>query len=132
MHCTMSRKKTYRYGKNGNSRFVQLDTWLLDSKAWLSLKPAPRALYVQLKRLYNGHNNGEIYLSHREASKLLNVHRNSISGYFQELQNHGFIKQTQRHYLGPSGIGQSSKWVLTEASYLGKPATKEFMSYKQI
>ena len=34
-----------------------------------ALKPGPRALYVELKRRYNGVNNGSIYLSHRDASK---------------------------------------------------------------
>lgn len=43
------------------------------SFAWRSLKPGPRALYIELRRCYNGINNGAIILSHRDAAKALNA-----------------------------------------------------------
>jgi hypothetical protein len=54
-----------------------------------------------------------------------------VGGYFKQLQDHGFIKQTQMPCLGPSGIGLSGKWSLTEESLNGKPATKEFMRWRK-
>lgn len=122
----------YKKHKRGSSAFVILHHWMINCDAWRNLKPAPRALYIDLKRRFNGYNNGDIFLSHREASFLLNVHRNSVGGYFKQLQDHGFIKQTQMPYLGPSGIGLSGKWALTEESLNGKPATKEFMRWCKI
>ena len=83
--------------------------------AWATLKPGPRALYVEMKRRYNGSNNGRITLSHREAARLLNVHRNTVGPWFAELERRGFIRMTQGPCLGPSGIGQSAHWALDES-----------------
>ena len=55
-------------------------------EAWATMKPGPRALYVELKRGFKGSNNGAIYLSHRDAAKAINVHRNTVGGYFLELE----------------------------------------------
>ena len=40
-----------------------LPEWLQSSEAWATLKPRPRALYVELKRRYNGVNNSGVHLS---------------------------------------------------------------------
>ena len=53
------------------------------------MKPGPRALYVELKRRFNGSNNGAIYLSHRDAAVALNVHRNTVGPMFRELERRG-------------------------------------------
>ena len=50
-------------------KFVTLDWWLYESEAWLSLKPVERALYVHLKTLFNGRNNGYLWLSCRDAGR---------------------------------------------------------------
>mgnify|MGYP001225122558 CR=1 FL=1 len=127
----MSNRRAYKTHKKGTLKFVMLYNWMIDSEAWLDLKPQPRALYVQIKRRFNGDNNGEIFLSHRDAAKFLNMHRNSIGTYFDVLIEHGFLKQTSRPHLGPSGVGQSSKWALTELPVNKRPATKEFMRWRK-
>ena len=91
------------------------------------MKPGPRALYVELKRRFNGSNNGRIFLSHRDAAKALNVHRNTVGPWFEELQERGFIHMTQGPHLGPSGIGLASVWALDEEQTADmKPARKGF------
>ena len=100
------------------------------SGAWTSLKPGPRALYVELKRRFNGSNNGHLFLSHRDAAKAINVGRDTAAGYFHTLEERGFIAVTKGHCLGSNGIGQAAHYRLTEATYDGKPATKEFMEWK--
>lgn len=126
----MSKRKPYKRGKRGAGRFVQLTEYMQATAAWRDLKPGPRALYVELKRLFTGSNNGEIYLSHRDAAKALNVHFNTVGGYFAALEEHGFIRMTVGPHLGPSGIGQAAKWALTEMPTPdGKPATKDFVSW---
>ena len=127
----MASTNQYKAKKRGKSSFVMLYHWMQDSEAWLDLKPQPRILYVELKRRFKGNNNGEIYLSHRDAAQLLNMHRNSIGRYFDILIEHGFLKQTSRPHLGPSGVGQSSKWALTELPVNKRPATKEFMRWRK-
>ena len=124
--------KPYKATKKGAGRFVQLPEWLQSSPAWATLKPGPRALYIELKRRYNGVNNGRIYLSHRDAAKALNAHRNTVGTWFDELQERGFIRMTQGPHLGPSGIGKASMWALDEeATPDMKPALKRFMSWTE-
>ena len=106
--------KTYKQKKKGAVRFVQLLEWFQKTTAWSTLRPGPRALYIELKRRHNGSNNGRITLSHREAATLLNAHRNTVGTWFKELEARGFIVMTQAPYLGPSGVGQTSHWLLTE------------------
>jgi len=125
-------RKPYKAKKRGVGQFVQLHQWFMATEAWATLKPGPRALYVELKRKFNGANNGEIHLSHRDAAKALNVTRNTATGYFAELEERGFIRMTQAPHLGPSGIGQASKWALEEeATQDGKPARKSFAAWRQ-
>jgi len=124
--------KPYRNGKRGAGRHVQLPEWLQASEAWATLKPGPRALYVELKRRYNGSNNGQIYLSHRDAAGALNVHRNTVGPWFDELQARGFIDLAQAPCLGPVGIGKASVWALGEMPTRdGKPARKTFMRWQE-
>lgn len=122
---------SYKQGKKGLPPFIQLLCWVCDTPAWQSLKPGPRALYVELKRKFNGHNNGSIYLSHRNAATALNVGRDTVSGYFLELEGKGFIVKTMGHCLGPSGLGQSAKWVLTELPADSAKATMEFKAWEK-
>ncbi|MDE9449985.1 hypothetical protein J3R80_05825 [Aliiroseovarius sp. Z3] len=121
----------YKGKKKGAGRFVQLPEWLLASEAWQTMKPGPRALYVELKRQYKGGNNGDLFLSHRDAAKALCVGRDTAAGYFSELIERGFVIVTKGHCLGPSGVGQSATYALTEEALDGKPATKDFMAWKK-
>ena len=124
----MSRKAKLDNRKGG--RHVQLGEWLQRSEAWATLKPGPRALYVEIKRRFNGANNGEIILSHRDAATAINVNRNTVGSYFNELLERGFLVMTKAPYLGPSGIGLASVWGMTELPIGGKSATKEFMRWR--
>ena len=124
----MSGHKPYKHKKRGGKRFVMLEEWLLSSPAWRSLSPVARVLYIELKRRYNSSNNGDITLSHREAAEALNVHRNTVGKHFRALQKAGFIEETEGYCLGPSGVGQTSRWLLTELPGKDKkPAKKTFM-----
>lgn len=126
-------RKTYKHNKKGVGRFVQLHEWFQETTAWATLPPGPRALYIELKRRYTGSNNGRIILSHRDAAKLLNVHRNTVGKWFQKLETRGFIVMKQAPHLGPSGVGQTSHWLLTELqSNDQKPAIKTFASWQPI
>lgn len=125
--------RPYRRGKRGAGRHVQLPEYLQATEAWASLSPGPRALYIELKRRFNGHNNGRIILSHRQAAEAINVSRNTVGPYFKELEARGLIAMTQGPHLGPSGIGQAALWALQEIPTAdGKPATKGFLNWPKI
>lgn len=122
----------HKHSRRSKGRFIKLDEWLLKAPAWAVLSCPARCLYLEVKRRYNGNNNGSIRLSHREAAALLGMHRNSIGKLFQELESLGFLTKTSGHYLGPSGIGLTSNWLLEECldDRTGHPAGKRFMRWK--
>ena len=117
--------------KGGAGRHVQLLEWFQATEAWATLGPGPRVVYLELKRRFNGGNNGQIFLSHRDAAKAVNVGRDTVGRYFRELIDRGFITVTRGHCLGPSGVGQAATYALTELTLDGKPATKDFVRWKQ-
>jgi hypothetical protein len=95
----------------GNERHLRLTHFMLASTAWQSLRPVARALFVELGRRYNGHNNGSIGLGVREASMALHVKPHTVGEAFRELQDRGFIVLVQ-----DSGFDQkrlSREWRIT-------------------
>ena len=127
----MSKSRPYKRGKRGAGRHVQLSEWLQAKEAWATLPPGPRALYIELKRRYNGRNNGQIILSHRDAAKAIVCSKNTVGRYFAELEARGFIHMTQAPCLGPSGIGQAAHWALgEEVTEGGIPAVKAFVKWR--
>ena len=130
MGLLMSRRKSYKSQKRSEPNFVMLLNFIADTPAWRSLKPAPRALYFEIKRQYNGHNNGRVLLSYRDAAQRLNWSYNSVGGYFKALEQRGFIVCMQRPHLGPSGVGQTSHWRLTEYECEGTRPTHDYKAWK--
>ena len=119
-------------GKGKATKHVQLPEWVQASEAWKTLKPGPRALYIELKRRFNGRNNGHIILSHRSAAAALNVNRNTVGSYFSALVERGFIRETRGHCLGPSGVGEAAHWALEELPLCeGQAPPKSFMRWRQ-
>lgn len=119
------------YSKGGGGRHVRLEEWFQREGAWATLPPGPRALYLELKRRFNGNNNGEIFLSHRDAAIALNVHRNTVGPWFKDLEARGLIHMTRAPHLGPSGVGRASTWALAEARTLdGGKASMAFKKWK--
>ena len=121
-------RKTF---KRGNGGFIQLDHSLYDSPAWQALKPGPRALYLEMRRQFNGYNNGRIFLSQRDAAKALNINRETVEKYRAELVVKGFIIKTKGHHLGVDGVGKSAHWALTEEMLNGAKPTRDFMRWKK-
>lgn len=126
----MGRRKGFKRGRAG--RFVQLHHHVLNCEAWQAMKPGPRALYIELRKLFNGGNNGELFLSQRDAARALNVTKDTAGAYFKTLEAHGFIHCTEGGHLGPSGVGKASKWALDELPTSdGKSAKSRFRAWKR-
>ncbi|MGM0561052.1 MAG: winged helix-turn-helix transcriptional regulator [Pseudomonadota bacterium] len=131
----MSKRKPGRGIDNeGRSKkappFAGIPHWAFDSPAFQSLSANAQALYLHLKRLYNGFNNGQIGLSMRQAANRLHVSKGTAWNVFKELEQKGFIKKAGGGGLSIEGQGVATRWILTEVSYAGAPPTKEFMSWK--
>ena len=70
------------------SAFTPLLHCTMDSSAWLALSPTGKALYPMLKRRvgFNGNQNGNFWLSVRDAAKQLAVDKNTAAKALGELQ----------------------------------------------
>lgn len=127
------RRRTRGVDNKGRSKteekFVMLQHYLLKSDAYRSMKPLPRAVYTELKRRYNGRNNGEIFCSIRELVAELHCSKDGASAALRELEDKGFIRCARRgsfHYK----VKHASLWVLTEERLGEEFPTKDFMRWK--
>ena len=130
--------------KHRPQRFVQLFHWEMDCAAYKDLSANARAIYEQIKRRYNGSNNGFITYSVRQAADELKIGKSSATRAFDELQDHWFIVAEQRgHFswkLNPNGsrIRPASEWRLTiyenhrTNDVTQKAASKDFMRWQKI
>lgn len=83
-------------GRNPTGRFVRLDHRMLNCAAYRSLSPNARSLLVELIMLYNGENNGSLYLSVRDATYRLGAADTSVAtNAFDDLMQLGFIEITK-------------------------------------
>lgn len=125
----MARRKATQDGRSaGESRHVRLYYFLLQSPAYRSLSPPGRALLVELQALFDGKNNGELFLSVREAAKRINTSNATAGRAFLELEEHGFIRKNT-----PGSFNRKTRhattWILTEFQHGGRLATKDFMRW---
>ena len=113
-------RDTRKYLKNkgrNTGRFVALPYNLLESDAWKDLSPEAALIYIEVKRRYNGKNNGDIPLSCREASVAAHCSKGTAGKKLAELVEHGFIKQVHK---GRFRNRHASTWILTCEVYEGQ------------
>jgi hypothetical protein len=121
----MSRRK----GKRKGEKHVRLHRWLLNSQAWIQLSPPARSLLVELYDLYDGENNGELFMSVREASWRIGISVNPARKAIAELREKGFIRPHQRGAFTYKER-HATNWVLTEFSFAGALPTRDFMRWQ--
>ena len=108
-------------------RFVKLTYSLIESEAWKWLRPISKAIYIELKRRYNGLNNGRISLSLSEAAHILKASKSSVSTALKQLETHGFIKLIKKGYF----TGRvASEYALTDEQLDGYPPTREWRRWQ--
>ena len=109
---------------------VRLYGWLLNSPAYLSLSCPARALLIEVTRLYNGRNNGQIGLSVRTASERCHVARGTAARAFAELQERGFIELVTKGAFSRKAP-HASEWRLTfnTCDVTGELPSKAFMRW---
>ncbi len=126
-----------RAGKKGSlpkdQQFVQMINSFRQEPAWRALNYGARCLYIEIKSLHTGLNNGRIMCSVRHAVALLQCSHSSAERFLKELQDKGFIVEMKRGVLGVDGHGAGTLWRLTE---LGCPSvddnrpTKNYRNWK--
>lgn len=113
----------------GESKHVRHYLWQTSCPAWQSLSMNARCLEMELKALYDGTNNGKLFLSIREAAKRLGIADNTASKAFKELEEKGFIKSKQKGSFKWK-TRHATSWILTEFEYNNQLATKDFMRWQ--
>ena len=108
-------------------RFVKLTYPLIESEAWRWLRPISKAVYIELKRRYNGLNNGKISLSLSEAAHIIKASKSSISRALKQLETHGFIKLIKKGYFTGR---MASEYALTDEQLDGYPPTREWRRWQ--
>ena len=82
--------------KHKGDRFVALPYTMVESKAFKELSCTAVRIFIELKKRFNGSNNGHIFLSIREAKKICHAGQRSVSRAFEDLVLKGFIKFNKR------------------------------------
>ena len=123
------------HNKTGRSKaggpFVKLELFMLGSAAWAATSPQERALYIEVRRRFNGRNNGRIGLSVREGAELCRMNRDTVSKGFKALEEKGFLET-----VTPGGFSRkvrhSTEWRLTtdRCDVTGQPPSKAFMRWR--
>ena len=107
---------TNHKGRTKTTRFTRLEHTLLHSPAYRALSPNGRALLVELATMENGSNNGELFLSVRDAAARMGVtDTTAATAAFNELEAMGFIACTREaHFAVKAGTGSRARcWRLT-------------------
>lgn len=118
--------------KKSKPGFVHIEPELMRSAAWLALSAGAGWLLIDIWSRHNGHNNGEIVYSQREAQRRFRCAPNTAVRWFAELQDKGFIVATKRgsfEIKDGAFAGRATTWRLTMLPANGKPATHDYRQW---
>jgi len=124
-------KKSPRVLKNGRNkyaRYVRILHWEMSQPAWLEMSVYGRALIIELRGRFNGGNNGEVFMSVREAAKVLNCCRDRAQKAFREIEDKGWVRLNQKGSFDWKG-GPATTWILTNENHGEEIATKDFRTW---
>lgn len=128
--ANLKRKKSKIDEKGRNphkDRFVKLDAWIMQSPAYRLLSPGARALLLEFMRLYNGQNNGTLFMSQRDAATAVGVKNHQTAArYIQELVKRGFLRVTMPGSFN-NKTHTATSYALAMYDVGNRSATKDFM-----
>ena len=109
--------------------FVALYQWEMDCQAYRHLSVYGRALLMEFRKVYNGHNNGKIVMSVRQAAKLINCNKNTAAKTIKELEGKGWIRNVTEGSFSQKTNKTASTWRITNKPIgmgVDTPETKEY------
>ena len=112
-----------------HKRYVGFDYNLLETEAFMFLSGGAFKLLALVKKRYNGLNNGHISFSVREGRDLLGHSVNTISRYFDELVNKGFLKVKEKGSFSYKKR-HATTWIITSDEY-NHEKTRDFKHWKK-
>src|SRR5262249_15629456 len=122
-------RKSRSFRKPKSPPFRMLPDYMTDAAAWKSLSLAARAAFIELLKLYNGRNNGQLAMAGSRLGELIGRSKPTAARALIELELKGFIG-IQR--IGSYGRKDASEFFLTlyYNDVSNEPATKAFMRWK--
>lgn len=130
----MAIRRGKRVSSDGRShrdpKHARLYKWEMESEAYQSLGSHARALLMEFRMLYNGDNNGEIYMGLRQMMARLHVGRKAAEIARDQLIDRGFVKVMREGSFNVK-IRHATEWAITNEP-VGDATlpTKEYMSWK--
>jgi hypothetical protein len=119
----------------GDAQHVRIYRFELLSPAYRSLSVGARALLIEVRALFNGSNNGELFLSVREAARRLDCDKDYAAKLFAELRDRGFIRPSVLgafNVKATSGKGRATCWILTDQPVgTATTGTKDYMHWQR-
>lgn len=109
--------------KYKGERHVRLAHYLLSHPSWVQLSPKAQLIFIEIKRRFNGFNNGEIALSCRDAAQIAKCSRDTALRALIELEYYGHIILCK---MGTFGNRHASEFILTHEGYNNRPATNDW------
>jgi hypothetical protein len=114
--------KTTR-GRRKSGAFVMVLHSMMKSAAWHDLSGVAVKLLLHLMMLSKGNNGwghkdeqGELFLSERDAAAAIGVSRNTVSRAFEELIDHGFLRTVRQGHFQVK-VKIATVWRLTFEPY---------------
>jgi hypothetical protein len=88
-------KASHRADRKGRSvtgpRYVALRYFMLDSPAWRALSPVACKALIEMMKLYNGHNNGQLGMAAATLADRLDCSKSHAGRALLELEEKGFL-----------------------------------------
>jgi hypothetical protein len=117
----------------GRPGFIMLPHDILDTTAWQYISRSGAAwLLLDIWRRHNGHNNGRIAYSQREAERRFGCSPKRAVRWFRELQEAGFLIAEQRGAFGRKTgaiAARATIWRLTMERCEGMEPTRDYLNF---
>jgi hypothetical protein len=114
-------------GRNDEEQFIPIPYSMARTPAFRSLGGAALKVWMELRSRYNGYNNGDLSLSLDEGARLLFIGKATVQRAFMDLETKGFIKMIKR---GQWYGRMATTWAITDQSYQGHLATRDWKNWK--
>ena len=102
------------FNKNKHRRnpFILIEKRLIESAVWAQIKQVGRDIYVELKRNFNGFNNGQLICCYTFMRKKYGYGYGTLHRGFKKLEELELIKMTERGELAGLSGKKANKYLL--------------------
>jgi hypothetical protein len=108
-------------GRASYANFVGIERKVMNTEAFTSLTILAKALYLDLRRQFNGRNNGDIAIADSVLSPYGWAH-SSIHRGVKELTEHGLIHRTRKGGVTAPAVTKASLYAFSDLPVMANPA----------